>query len=184
MTTWIKPEDPNAPQPRIELAISEDEIYSTPNSGQMTPEQPAPPAPPPAAVAPVPESPAPPAPPAPVVPAGPPGLLLARRRQTAGERLRSHPVIWPAAGAVASLLVGLAIAVWSSGSMLESDVKPLVTERAILLQTPPAQRDTARIDKLDGRIDDARSSVAWKTGGLWAAVFAAGLFTWSRVFRD
>lgn len=184
MTTWLKPEDPNAAQPKMELALDRDEIYSTPNTGQKTPDQPAPPSPPPAAVAQVPESPAPPAPPAPVIPAGPPGLLLARRRQTAGERLRAHPVIWPAAGAVASLLVGLAVAFWISGSMLASDVKPLVTERAILLQTPPAQRDAARIGKLDGQIDAARSSVAWKTGGLWAAVFAAGMFTWSRLFRE
>jgi hypothetical protein len=185
MTTWLKPEEPNAAQPKMELALDRDEIYSTPNSGQKTPGQ-APPSEPPPSVAGEPQTDVPPPPPAPapVVPAGPPGLLIASRRKNARERLMAHPVIWPAVGAVASLLAGLAIAVWLSGSMLESDVKPLATERAILLQTPAAQRDTARIGKLDGRIDDARSSVAWKTAGLWSVVFAAGLFTWSRVFRD
>lgn len=182
MTTWLKPEDPNAAQPRIELAISDEEIYSTPNTGQKSPDQP--PAPPPEAKAPTPDVPPPPPAPAPVVPAGPPGLLIASRRKNARERLMAHPVIWPAVGAVASLLAGLAIAVWLSGSMLESDVKPLATERAILLQTPAAQRDAARIDRIEGQITAARSTVAWKTGGLWSLVFAAGLFTWSRVFRD
>jgi len=194
MTTWLKPEDPNTAQPKMELALDRDEIYETPGSGKKAPAAPPPGSPPPpvegstpqsppAAVAPSPEAP-PPASLAPAIPSGPPGLLLARRRQSASERLMTHPLIWPAVGAVASLLLGLVLAAWISGSMLDSDVKPLVTERAILLQTPPEQRDAPRIDRLDGQIADARSSIAWKTAGLWSLVFAAGLFTWSRVFRD
>ena len=195
MTTWIKPDDPNAPRPKMELAIDRDEIYETPGAGKqgsaVSPPPGAPPPPPPAEASPRPpvaDAASPDLPPpvslAPAVPAGQPGLLLARRRKSATERLITHPLIWPSVGAVASLLLGLALAAWLSGSMLDSDIKPLVTERAILLQTPPEQRDAPRIDRLDTQIADARSSIAWKTAGLWSLVFAAGLFTWSRVFRD
>ncbi|MBU1244508.1 hypothetical protein KKD52_01350 [Myxococcota bacterium] len=179
-TNWIKPDEPDKAAPKFELAITNDEIYSTPNSQGKPPEAPPPPpmteAPPVAA----PEVAEPPPP----VPAGPPGLLLARRRKSATEKLIAHPIIWPAVGAVVSLLVGFLAAFWLSGSLLTSNVKQLATERAILMKTPTEQRDAKRIDGLDAKIAAARSSVAWKCGGLWTLVFAAGMFTWSRVFRE
>jgi len=168
---------------KFELAMTQEEIYSSPNPKlehrPSTSSSSSVPAPPPVAEPePVVEAPPPP------VPAGPPGLLLARRRQSASQRLMSHPIIWPTVGAVASLLVGFLAALWISGSLLTSDVKTLTTERAILMKTPTEQRDARRIAGLDAKISDARSSVAWKCGGLWTLVFAAGLFTWTRVFRE
>ncbi len=168
---------------KFELAMTQEEIYSSPNpklEHRPSNAAAAAVAEPVAAAEPVVEAPPPPPP----APAGPPGLLLARRRQSATQRLMSHPIIWPTVGAVVSLLVGFLAAFWFAGSLLTSDVKTLTTERAILMKTPAEQRDAKRISGLDAKIADARSSVAWKCGGLWTLVFAAGLFTWSRVFRE
>ena len=195
-TNWIKPDEPGPPQQKFELALDQDEIYAeSGKKGKSATEaaaapvsapQPAPKVASAAGPSPSAEAAAPPvpaSPPAPV-PAGPPGLLLARRRQSATQKLMSHPIIWPSVGALAALLVGFLAAFWVSGTLLTSNVKPLVTERAILLKTPVEQRDTPRIQGIDAKIAAARSSVAWKCGGLWTLVFAAGLFTWSRLFKD
>lgn len=165
--------------PVFELAVSRDEIYADARPG--APVQPADPPPPPP-----PETAADPAPPTSLdnAPFAAPGLFVVRRRRTAWERMCGHPVLWPSAGAVVALLAGFLAALWIASSSLHSDVQPVVTSRSILEHAPPPLRDNEKIAQLSTRIQDERTSIAWKTGIVWTLAFAGVFWGWNRIFRE
>ncbi len=176
------PEGSQSRPPMFELAISREEIYADARgkaaSAQVSPVLPPELPPPPDAPETAPSEAAVAAP----APAFAP--LVARRRKTTMERLREHPVLWPSAGALVALAAGFFVALWLSSSSLESDVRPLVTSRAILKQSTPASQDREKITELEKRIAKERSTIAWKTGGVWMLVSAGIFYGWLRVFRE
>ncbi len=172
---------------RFELALTEEEIYADPKLSPAPEISEFPREVPEAARVPIPDS-GPVAgskaiPLEPVRPASSSGILLARRRQTPFEKIRSHPILWPSLGGVLSLTLGFFVAVLFSGWLLARDVKPAATRLAILEKTPIERRNTPEIESYKQRIRASRSSIATKTGGVWTLVFAAGLFAWTRIFR-